>query len=458
MKYKLSGYKDFFRKFLIVLGGLVGLYLLIGAYFLNHFFIGTKVNSVSISGKSLKKSQEEIKKEFHKYSLTLKGRDGEEKIIGEEFGFAYDSHGELNNLMKSQNPLKWITGIFNKSSSTLEIISFNEYLLKEKYLNLFNKDIVKPQNPKIKYSEGKYIIEPEVLGNEINRELLYEIIFKGIKNGEKLIDIEESGAYINPKYTENSPEVVEGKNILDKYISTNITYRFGEWSENLGHSIINHWLTVDEDFNVIINKKKVSEYVNELGDTYDTYEGVRRFKTSTGKIVDVVGGTYGWLINISKETDELVELIKEGTVAEREPVYIQKAIRHGEDDIGNTYVEINMTTQSIWFYKDGKLVVSGDVVTGNITRNHPTPTGTFGLNYKQKNATLKGENYSAPVNYWMPFYGNVGIHDATWRNSFGGNIYRSNGSHGCVNAPLYVAKTIFENIEPGTPIISYYDR
>jgi lipoprotein-anchoring transpeptidase ErfK/SrfK len=59
------------------------------------------------------------------------------------------------------------------------------------------------------------------------------------------------------------------------------------------------------------------------------------------------------------------------------------------------------------------------------------------------------------VTYWMPFYGNIGVHDASWRHSFGGEIYKRVGSHGCVNAPLYLAKIIFEQISEGTPFISY---
>lgn len=55
----------------------------------------------------------------------------------------------------------------------------------------------------------------------------------------------------------------------------------------------------------------------------------------------------------------------------------------------------------------------------------------------------------------MLFNVHIGIHDASWWYFFGGDIYKRNGSHGCVNTPLYLAKRIFENIEEGTPIICY---
>ena len=50
----------------------------------------------------------------------------------------------------------------------------------------------------------------------------------------------------------------------------------------------------------------------------------------------------------------------------------------------------------------------------------------------------------------------AGLHDASWRSSFGGSIYKTNGSHGCVNMPYSVAKAIYENIEDYTTIICRY--
>ena len=66
---------------------------------------------------------------------------------------------------------------------------------------------------------------------------------------------------------------------------------------------------------------------------------------------------------------------------------------------------------------------------------------------------LRGPGYASPVSYWMPFNGGVGLHDATWRGSFGGTIYKTNGSHGCVNIPLKAAKVVYENLTYTMPII-----
>ncbi len=136
---------------------------------------------------------------------------------------------------------------------------------------------------------------------------------------------------------------------------------------------------------------------------------------------------------------------------------MQKAASTGKNDIGNTYVEIDLSRQHLWFYKAGRLITEGDIVSGNVNNDCATPAGIYSLVYKQKDTVLKGQGYASPVNFWMPFNGGIGIHDASWRYNFGGDIYTTNGSHGCINAPYDLANKIFNNIEPGTPVVCYHE-
>jgi hypothetical protein len=160
-------------------------------------------------------------------------------------------------------------------------------------------------------------------------------------------------------------------------------------------------------------------------------------------------------MNQSAEADALAEIIRSGESQERVPAYKQEAVSYGENDYGNTYVEVNLTAQHLYFYKDGKLVLDTDFVSGNESKGWSTPAGVYSLTYKQKDATLKGEDYRTPVAYWMPFNGNIGFHDATWRKQFGGSIFKTSGSHGCVNLPPAMAKTLFENIPSKVPVLCY---
>ena len=120
-----------------------------------------------------------------------------------------------------------------------------------------------------------------------------------------------------------------------------------------------------------------------------------------------------------------------------------------------TYIEISIEQQHMWFYKDNSLVLDTDVVTGNADGTCNTPTGRYSVQSRATNTTLEGPGYSSFVNYWMGFNGGIGIHDASWRSSFGGTIYKGNGSHGCVNTPYDKVKIIYENTSYGTPVIVY---
>ena len=148
--------------------------------------------------------------------------------------------------------------------------------------------------------------------------------------------------------------------------------------------------------------------------------------------------------------------MKEKNSVKREPIYEQKGINTIINDVGKTCVEIDLSNQHLWFYKDGIILVEGDIVSGSIANGTITPEGTYSLKYKDKDSVLVGEGYRSPVDFWMPFNGNIGMHDAGWRYNFGGKIYLTNGSHGCINLPHSLAKNIFYNIEEGTPVVCYY--
>lgn len=118
-----------------------------------------------------------------------------------------------------------------------------------------------------------------------------------------------------------------------------------------------------------------------------------------------------------------------------------------------TYIMVDISDQKLYYYKDGVLSLTSDIVTGNTSLGHDTPTGVFVVYARQANRILKGQGYAAHVDYWMPFYKGYGMHDASWRKAFGGTIYQTAGSHGCVNIPKQNAALLFASVTVGTPVI-----
>lgn len=443
------------------LATLLSMYLAMSVYFMNRFYFGSSVNCINVSGKTIQEANKELADKIAGYTLILEGRGGlREEIKSADVALKYNPDGKLQSLKDSQNPFKWIYGVFKETNFYLsKLASYDENLLKKSIDNLscFNaNNIIEPKNANFKYSDNGYKIVKEISGNKVNKNILYNHVVDAILKGETRINLESINCYEKPQYTSNSKEILTIKDMLDKYTSTKITYTFGQRMETLDGNIINAWINVDENLKVTFDEAKVKNYIDTLAKTYDTLGSTRNFITSSGKSISVSGGDYGWSINKSKEVQDIIAAVKNAKSITKKPVYNQTALSHGINDIGNTYVEINLSKQYLWFYKSGSLIVEGSIVTGNVSSSHSTPSGTYKLKYKQKDTVLRGADYAAPVSYWMPFNGGIGIHDANWRSTFGGNIYLTNGSHGCVNAPYYVAKAIFNNIEAGTPIICYY--
>lgn len=446
---------------IISLCGLSTVYLGTSIYLINRFNIGTKINSIDVSGKTIDEANSEIMSKINSYELNLEGRNElKDKITADDVNLQYNLQDKLRQVKDDQNCLCWLVSLFeNENTRISDCVVYDENKLEKKLDDSFFADsnsVVEPQNAELKYNSGNYEVIEEVKGNKLNKDFLKSAVSEAIKNGETILDLDESNCYERPVYTTKSKEVWNAKEILDKYISTKVTYNFIGGDEVIDGDIIKDWLSLDNEYNVIIDEKKVKEYIKSLSNKYSTVGKTRSFTTTHGKTISISGGDYGNKVDTSEESKYLIEAIKNSIVETKEPKYSQKSMANGEDDIGNTYVEVSLSEQHLWFYKNGSLITEGPVVTGNISNGTGTPSGTYKLDYKERNATLKGQGYASPVSFWMPFNGGIGIHDASWRNSFGGSIYVSGGSHGCVNAPYTLASTIFNNIDEGTPIVCYY--
>ena len=239
------------------------------------------------------------------------------------------------------------------------------------------------------------------------------------------------------------------------YAGVTVTYQIGDQSETLDSDRILSWLKEDDDGNVSFDKEQVKAFVKELADKYDTAYTTRTFHTTDGRDIKIAQGDYGWRIDQEQETAHLLDLLAQKQSASCEPIYAQTAAVHSDKDWGTTYIEVSLTEQHLWLYKDGKCILESYFVSGNPNRGHATPKGIYGLTYKTRDAMLSVQGYDSKVKYWMPFNRNVGLHDAPWRQTFGGQIYKSNGSHGCLNLPPANAARIYENVEKNTPVIIY---
>lgn len=444
----------------ILAGG--GIYAGMAQKYKRVFFPNTKINGLNASGRTVAEVKEMISGGIDNYVLTIVEREGkEEQITGEEIGLQSKFDGTLEQLVTTQNPYAWLSYQLNPAEYTIStMIEYDEEALTQAAQGLECMDPAlakEPENASVsEYIPGQgYSIIPETEGTVVLEDVMKSSLADSIINLKDTLSLEEAGAYKEPEIKQDDASLKERLDAMNRFVSTTVTYKFGDHTEVLNGDRTHEWLTVDDAGNITADAAQAAGYVAELAATYNTSNKAKNFKTSYGQTIQVKGGTYGWKINQPEEVTELVNLLQSGQSQEREPVYSQKAASRGENDYGDTYVEINLTAQHLYFYKNGSLVVDSDFVSGNLSKGWGTPAGTYPLNYKQRDAILKGENYRTPVDYWMPFNGGIGMHDATWRGTFGGTIYKTGGSHGCINLPHSVAKKIYENISAGIPVICY---
>ena len=465
--------KDLAVKIAAVCGGVVVLVGAVGGGLYWHeslkyqtcFLPGTIVDGMDVTGKTASEVEDAITEQLKGYTLTINGREElSESITGESVGLYAEFDDTLEKAVAAQKPMDWGKYRFGKAVNEVNtdaLLHYSSEMLDEAVAGLSCMDkenMREPQDARISdydSATGSYTIIKEDEGTELLEDKVKEAVASAIMSLSESVNLEEQGCYLSPAVTSGDEALNTACESMNRYVGAKITYKFGDRSETLSGNEIHNWLTVNGT-SVGVSETKAAEYVKNLASAYNTAYKPKTLKTSYGKNVTITTGSYGWKIDQTKETAALVSLIKNGEQTSREPEYFQKAASRSGNDYGNTYVEINLTAQHLYFYVDGKLLVQSDFVSGNAAKGWSTPAGAYALTYKQRNATLKGQGYATPVSYWMPFNGGIGLHDANWRKTFGGTIYKNKGSHGCINLPPAVAKTIYENISAGDPVLCYH--
>jgi len=438
-------------------------YFVGGIYYSFHFFPNTLIEGVNCGNKSVEKATELLNAKVDGYTVQMSGRnDISDTITGDEIALQGHFETTIRELQQEQNGF---CGSCSKSSKNVyevtSAVECNQELLKEeiKKSNFFDSTIVVA--PQDAYTDGydaksgQYIVVKEVEGTTLDEDKTVSAVLEAITRLSSIVDLEQEGCYIEPAIKENDAvfkQLADPKKIM---LSAVITYQFGDATETVDRQKISEWIEEDED-GVSLNRVAVREFVGTLAKEHDTYGRTRVITTKSGETKTLPSGGYGWWMDKATETDELIADIMVGAVKERKPVYFCVAAQYGSDDIGKTYIEVDLTSQRLYFFQDGVNIFESELVSGNVSKGNGTPAGVFGLTYKERDATLVGENYESSVSYWMPFNGNIGFHDASWRSVFGGTEYLFNGSHGCINMPKEKAAELYELVYQSMPVVVYY--
>ena len=457
---------------LIVIAGCA--YAGVSYYYADRFFEGTWINGINCSGKTAYETEMLLADQIQNYSIEVLARNQEpQTITGSQINYQYLSSGEVLKLLKQQKPYEWIKGFYEKTNYTVsENTSYDKTLLQNQVISLNcakAENQVEPENAYVAFKDNQFQIVPETEGSKLNIKQAYQILDKAISETQTSVDFNTApDAYVSAEITQNDPELQSALEACNNYTKASITYTFGDQTVTLDGNTIKDWLQFDEKGQLLLDdasfQQHIADYVAQVAAQYDTVGTEREFHTTSGRVVYVSGSAYGWAIDQSAEVAQLFQEIQSGAQVTRQPAYSQTANSYGVNDLGDTYIEVDLSEQHMYYYQSGSLIFDSDFVSGNMSySDRQTPSGIYTLYYKKSPDVLRGAQkpdgtyeYEEPVEYWMPFNGGIGFHDAPWRSDFGGDIYLTNGSHGCINLPPENAAVLYSIIQYNVPIVCFY--
>ena len=479
---------------LIGLGCVVGLLLIAYVagivYFSGHFYKDVTINGIEVSGMDKAGAKNVLDTFYNNYTLTLNTIEDKQIVIdGRDISIQIALHDDIGKCLSEQESFAWVVHYFEHHEyQVLADVTWNEDQLQDVYKDmkiLDSKYMVSPKDAYVGVKDGKFAIIDEVLGSTLKEKTFYSVVEESLSTVQSTVDLMEKDCYELPKVYADDAELQQELKAYEKFTGCDITLQLDDLTLEPGMELFEEVLEKKGD-TYEISEALVKKYVAKLAKKYDTLETDRTFTTSfDDKKVKVYGSAFGYKMNQEETEKALLKALKAGKSAKVEAVFDDKGFTlQGENDIGDTYIEVNLSEQRVIGYKNGKKIAEGDCVSGKESAGNGTCIGLYKIQDKLSPTVLRGQKrpvtktetkknkkgkkvtkttttyeyeYESPVTYWIQFNGGIGLHDAAgWRSQYGGSIYYYSGSHGCVNLPLDLAKTLYENYELGDPVVVYF--
>lgn len=463
----------------VLICGIVVLVLLIVylagmLYYNDKFLNGTMVNGSDVGGMTLQKANDQLSKKVNGQSLKLIFNDGQNEVLqSAQLGVSYNKDNSLNQLMKNQNKWAWFIGFFKNEKNTLtDLIQISDENLTNGIASMEHakeENQIAPTDAYIQYKDGSFSIIEETLGSKFNIEELVKNIKVALSEGKQQLDVTKANGYVKPQVYKDDQDLNNQLKAANEYCLSAITYTTPKGKEiALDGSTLITWLSKQDDGSYTkdesVFKEKLTAFVKELASQYNSIGATRTFTGKDGQSHTVSGGTYGFRVSTDSEVSALLKMINENkSENNRIPEHTGQLPSGENGGLGTTYLEINITKQHLWFVKDGSVVLESDFLSGKESDpTRLTPSGTYYIYNKERNRVLRGTKqpngkyeYESPVSYWMPFNKGIGLHDASWRSTFGRDIYINSGSHGCINLPTGFAGSLYSQIYVNLPVVVY---
>lgn len=445
---------------IVAIGGLMFIYTQSDDYTADQLPQNTSINGIDCSDLTYEEALSTLSEKWNEKTLIVVGSLNDKLAEFTSFDCTYDITSQIQSMKKKHLLTAALNHYVNtpfsvKIPMTVKSCgdAFKEQVLSSDFLN--NPNAKPSTDAYVDVSDPAFPIISETMGTAIDKDRFFQAVLDQIQSGELKMIFDEKKFTAKPKVTADDENLIKYQEFCKEYLGQKIEYDLGDESFTVSAEELSKMFSSKLNGNV--DGDAVKEFVAQLAEKYNTVGIERNFQTLSGKQITVKGGTYGWKIDQEKEAEQLTKDLESHKDVKREPVYAKKGYGTYSRFIGDTYCDVDFSKQEVKFYRNGVLKFSCPVVTGNQARGDSTPTGTYLIMNKLRNVVLKGDDYESPVSYWMGITPNgIGFHDASWRSSFGGSIWKTNGSHGCVNMPTGRIPELYKMVEVGMPVVMHY--
>ena len=442
--------------------------------FEDRFIKRTTINGIDVGGLTVEEAEDVLRTSVENYSLTIDFLGGHTHTIKSgDFDFTYLPGDRIASLMESQNKYFWGKGFVARTPYEIETpAAFSVDKLEdivEGFEEVSGDGIISPRNACMYYTKsGRFSIIPEIVGNEIDPAALTEAVLSCASHNETTLDaVGTDGIYLKPSVYADDAAMNERLEHLNQIFKVSISYNMPEDegimtfdSEDLikltGPDESGYmYRDIDEE----TLKASIRSFVAEMAETDIMTDHLPFKSTDLGTVYFDMGTTWGHVINQDLVNREMQSCFENGRGGTFDLAYTYQ--KDCPNRIGDTYIEVDIPTQYVYYYIDGELVYYCGCVSGR-EYDRRTPTGIYSIINKSRSIYLEGDfdaegnpGYRSFVNFWMKFYKGYGLHDASWRSNsqFGTQTYKYSGSHGCVNLSYRSAQFLYENAPVGTPVL-----
>ena len=443
---------------------LAGVYVFGVRHFRTHFFPNSSINGVAVGDMTVDDAKYAIQNRIRDYSLTVTERNGiTETITGDQIYMQYADNGEIQKCLDTQNPYFWIFRLTRGKSYNISVgYTYDKAVIDSvlDQMQCFQADNEEAPTSAmvVEGDDGMYTIQESRQGTTLDRQKTRLAVMQAIEATASTMDFEALDLYEKPSTDASDEELVDKVEDVNRMLSTNIVYDFVDRQYVVDKELVKTFLKEDENGKFKLRRDKVLEWVKNLSYETDTYGMARDFKTHSGRTIRLAGGgDYGWAMHQEETANELYHAIQNGEQGKKDCVYVYRAQDRSTNDIGGTYAEVCIEQQTMWLYKNGECIIETPVTTGTHSSGQDTPSGcVWAIDGKEANAIFP-EN-GARVQYWLPFENSCGIHDSPWRRAYGGSVWLTAGSGGCVNTPPDAAWYFFDALDVGYPVVIYYSE